>query len=253
MHFGTGNYNEATARLYSDVSLFTCDERMGTDAVHFFNAITGLSVPQAFGKLAAAPINLRETLLELIKVETESAKRGGSGQISAKVNSLVDKELIDALYAASQAGVKIRLNVRGICCLIPGKKGLSENIKVVSVVDRLLEHARVFYFEHDGDDKLFISSADWMGRNLDRRVELMIPVEESVCKSRLIKILRLYFDDNFSGMELQTDGSYQAVSKKKKKGTIRSQQALYEEACQLHAVHSNPRTTVFEPHRSESD
>ncbi|MDG1875353.1 MAG: polyphosphate kinase 1 [Mariniblastus sp.] len=253
MHFGTGNYNEATARIYSDVSLFTSDEQLGSDAVHFFNAITGLSVPQAFSKLVAAPINLRETLLKLVKVETESAKNGGSGQITAKINSLVDKDLIDALYAASQAGVKIRLNVRGICCLVPGKKGLSENIKVVSVVDRLLEHARVFYFEHGGDEKLFISSADWMGRNLDRRVELMIPVEESACKSRLLKILRSYFDDNFSAMELQTDGTYQLVVKKKKKGINRTQQMLYEEACQIHAAHTNPRTTVFEPHRNESN
>ena len=252
MHFGTGNYNEATARIYSDVSLFTCDEQMGYDAVHFFNAITGLSVPHSMGKLFAAPINLRETILEMIKLETEAAKNGNSGFICAKINSLVDKEIIDALYKASQAGVKIRLNVRGICCLIPGKKDLSENIKVISVVDRLLEHARIFQFEHGGDNLLYISSADWMGRNLDRRVELMIPVENSSDKSRLIRILKSYFDDNFSAMELQTDGTYEPVVKKKKKGSNRSQANLYDEACQLYAAHANPQSTVFEPVRGEN-
>lgn len=253
MHFGTGNYNEATARIYSDVSLFTCDEQMGYDAVQLFNAITGLSVPQVMDKLIAAPINLRETLLEMIQLETVAAKNGNSAFIRAKVNSLVDKEIIDALYKASQAGVKIRLNVRGICCLIPGKKDLSENIKVISVVDRLLEHARIFHFEHGGDELLFISSADWMGRNLDRRVELMIPVENPNSKARLTRILKSYFDDNFSGMELQTDGTYQPVVKKKKKGLVRSQKNLYDEACQLHAAHSNPQSTVFDPVRGGGD
>ena len=252
MHFGTGNYNEATARIYSDVSLFTCDEQLGYDAVQFFNAITGLSVPQTMGKLIAAPINLRETVLEMIQIETDAAQTGNTGFICAKVNSLVDKEIIDALYKASQAGVKIRLNVRGICCLIPGKKDLSENIKVISVVDRLLEHARMFHFEHGGDDLLFISSADWMGRNLDRRVELMIPIENASAKSRLLRILKSYFDDNFSAMELQTDGTYEPVVKKKKKGTNRSQKNLYDEACQLYAAHSNPQSTVFEPVRGEN-
>ncbi|MFT5301482.1 MAG: polyphosphate kinase [Mariniblastus sp.] len=249
MHFGTGNYNESTAKLYSDVSLFTCDEQLGSDAVHFFNAITGLSVPQSLGKLAAAPINLRESILESIQIETETAKRGNNSQITAKINSLVDKEIIDALYEASQAGVKVRLNIRGICCLVPGVKGLSENIKVVSVVDRMLEHARVFHFHHGGDELLYISSADWMGRNLDRRVELMIPIEDTSCKSRLLQILKSYFEDNVAATELQPDGTYVPVSKKKKKGEFRSQQHLHEEASQIYAAQTNPRTTVFEPHR----
>lgn len=251
MHFGTGNYNESTARLYSDVSLFTCDEQLGADGVHFFNGITGLSVPQSLVKLAAAPINLRETLLEMIQIETETAERDGGGQITVKVNSLVDKEVIDALYKASQAGVKIRLNIRGICCLVPGKKGLSENIKVTSVVDRMLEHARIFHFQHGGDDLLYISSADLMGRNLDRRVELMIPVEDKTCKSRLLRILKSYFDDTAAATELDSNGQYIPVVRKKKKDEFRSQQHLYDEACQIHAAHSNPRTTVFEPHRGE--
>ena len=155
MHFGTGNYNEATARIYSDISLFTCDEQLGSDAVHLFNAITGLSVPQSMGKIAASPINLRETTLELIQLETENARRGEKGEIRVKINSLTDQEIIDALYEASRAGVKVLLNIRGLCCLMPGKKGMSENIRVVSVVDRFLEHSRIFYYYHGGDEKMF--------------------------------------------------------------------------------------------------
>ena len=204
VHFATGNYNESTARLYSDVSFFTSDEQLGSDAVHFFNAITGLSVPQPMSKLAGAPLNLRETLLDLIQVETEAALNGASAAITAKVNSLADKKIIDALYEASQAGVEINLNIRGICCLVPGKKGLSENIRVISVVDRLLEHARIIRFRHSGDEKLLISSADWMGRNLDRRVELLVPVQDADCKNRLNRILNSYFKDNVAAMELQS-------------------------------------------------
>lgn len=248
MHFGTGNYNETTSRLYSDISYFTCDEQLGHDAVHLFNAITGLSVPQPMGKIAAAPIDLRETMMELIQLETESAKQGDKGEIRIKVNSLVDREIINALYKASQAGVKVLLNVRGLCCLMPGKKGLSENIRVISVVDRFLEHSRIFYFYQGGDEKMFISSADWMGRNLDRRVELLIPIEDRDCKSRLLRILNSYFSDSESATELQSDGSYVAVEVKKKK-QVRSQQWLYEESGQRLKASKNPKTTVFQPHR----
>ena len=250
VHFGTGNYNESTARIYSDASLFTCDDQLGIDAVHFFNAITGLSVPQSLNKLAAAPINLRESLLELIRVETETAKGGGSGQITAKFNSLTDKQVIDALYDASNAGVKVRLNIRGICCLVPGKKGLSENIKVISVVDRVLEHARLFRFKHGGDELLFMSSADWMSRNLNRRVELMVPVTSPDCKSRLSQILDCYFTDNVAAMELQTDGEYVPV-KKKKKNPFRAQAHLQQEAEQIFAAASNSSGTVFKTHRKK--
>ena len=246
MHFGNGNYNESTARMYGDISLFTCDEQLGFDAVHFFNAITGLSVPQSLGKLAAAPINLRETLLELIHAETEQAKSSGSGLIRLKCNSLVDRELIDALYAASQAGAKVLLNIRGICCLRPGKKGLSENIRVVSIVDRFLEHARIYHFGHSDDNVIYISSADGMGRNLDRRVELMVPVDQKACKSRLMSMLDAYFQDTENASVLQSDGTYVPNDKKKK---FRSQKFLYEEAGQYLQARSNARTTVFEPHR----
>lgn len=248
LHLGTGNYNETTARLYGDISYFTCDEQLGRDAVHLFNAITGLSVPQSMGKLAAAPINLRETMMEFIQLETENARRGDKGRIRVKVNSLVDRKIIDALYEASQAGVEVLLNVRGLCCLMPGKKGQSENIRVISVVDRFLEHARVFYFYHGGDEKMFISSADWMGRNLDRRVELLVPIEDRDCKNRLMRILNSYFDDSESASELQSDGSYVAVEAKKK-NRLRSQQWLYEESGQLLNATTNPKATVFQPHR----
>ena len=248
LHLATGNYNETTARLYSDVSFFTCDEQIGRDAVHLFNAITGLSVPQSMGKIAAAPINLRETMMEFIQLETENARGGNKAEIRVKVNSLVDREIIDALYEASQAGVKVSLNVRGLCCLMPGKKGLSENIRVISVVDRFLEHSRIFYFYHGGDEKMFISSADWMGRNLDRRVELLIPIEDRECKGRLLRILNSYFNDTESATVLQSDGSYIPVEPKKKK-QIRSQQWLYEESGQLLVASTNPKATVFQPHR----
>lgn len=248
IHFGTGNYNESTARLYSDVSLFTCDEQLGADAVHFFNAITGLSVPQPLEKLAAAPINLREKILELIGVEIANANNGGAAQITAKINSLTDKQIIDALYEASQAGVKVRLNIRGICCLVPGVKGLSENIRVISVVDRLLEHARVFRFKYGGDELMFLSSADWMSRNLNRRIELMVPVNTPDCHNRLSQILDCYFDDNVAATELQPDGTYVPV-KKKKKAVFRAQQFLQQEAEQISAAASSSSGTVFQTHR----
>ena len=250
LHFGTGNYNEATAGLYSDISYFSDDELLGRDAVHFFNAISGLSIPQSLSKLAAAPINLREKLIELIELEIENARAGQFAEIVAKLNSLVDKQLIDALYAASQAGVRIKLNIRGICCLRAGVEGLSENIQVVSIIDRYLEHARVFHFNHGGDDRVFISSADWMNRNLDKRVELTIPVEEKSCKKRLIRILRTYFEDNVKSRILLPDNTYRL--KEEAEPTIRSQQRLYQESEELLLTSTNPRTTVFTPLRGET-
>src|SRR5258708_2162392 len=156
----------------------TCNDELGADATSFFNAITGYSQPQRYRKLEAAPTGLREKLLEMIEIETERQKHGQKARILAKLNSLVDTQIIDALYAASQAGVRIQLAVRGVCCLRPGVRNLSENISVVSIIDRFLEHSRIFYFYHGGDERVFISSADWMPRNLDRRVELLVPVED---------------------------------------------------------------------------
>ena len=248
VHFGTGNYNESTSRLYTDFSMFTCDDQLAMDAVHLFNAITGLSVPQTLVKLSAAPINMRERIMELIQVEIENAQQGSEAWITAKVNSLSDKQLIDALYEASQTGVKIRLNVRGICCLVPGKKGLSENIEVISIVDRLLEHARVFHFHHGGEELAYLASADWMSRNLNKRVELMVPVEDPDCKARVLDSLRTCFSDNVSAFKLNSAGEYHEVTRKRKKGLKRSQEILYQEAGDRYAAHTNPRTTVFQPH-----
>ncbi|MBM81891.1 MAG: polyphosphate kinase 1 [Planctomycetaceae bacterium] len=246
VHFGTGNYNEATARIYSDVSFLTCNEELGADAISFFNAVSGYSQPQTFRKLAAAPIGLREKLLELIESETDRKEQGQEASITAKLNSLVDPEVIQALYKASKAGVQIRLNVRGICCLKPGVKGLSENITVVSIIDRFLEHARILLFHHGGDQLLFISSADWMPRNLDRRVELMVPIEDRLCKERLIDILETSFLDNVKSSRLEPNGLYQRLQASA--NPTRSQEAIYLNVKQTieEAAHSRP--TVFEPY-----
>jgi polyphosphate kinase len=244
VHFGTGNYNESTAGLYSDISLFTCDHQLGMDAVHAVNAITGLSVPQSLGKLSLAPISLRETLMELIEVEKANASAGEVGQISIKLNSLVDPAMIDSLYEASQCGVKIRLNVRGICCLRPGVPGLSENIRVVSVVDRFLEHSRILSFRHGGDYKVYIASADWMGRNLDRRIEVLVPVEDSQCRAKILEVLDAYFSDNVHAWEIQPDGKHRRLTPGKK-AEFRSQKHLCEIFQEEFDSAVNPRTTVF--------
>ncbi|MCA9190121.1 MAG: polyphosphate kinase 1 [Planctomycetales bacterium] len=247
MHVGTGNYNESTARLYGDISLLTCNDQLGTDASAFFNAITGYSQPQPYRTLEAAPIGLRKKLLSLIEGEIERKKQGQRALIVAKLNSLVDPQLIQALYAASQAGVTVRLNVRGICCLRPNVPGLSENISVISIVDRVLEHARIIYFYHGGDDLTFISSADWMPRNLDRRVELLVPVDDPKCKKRLISILDSYFSDNQNAWELQSSGQYVRRSENEK--PMRVQNALYEAAVASIKRAEQMRRTVFEPHQ----
>lgn len=250
-HFGTGNYNEMTARIYSDASLLTSDEDLCADAVSFFNAITGYSQPQMFRKIDAAPIGLRERLLELIESETERSRQGQRGRIDAKLNSLVDTEIIDALYAASQAGVKVRLNIRGICCLRPGVKGLSENIRVVSIIDRYLEHARVFYFRHGGDERVFLSSADWMPRNLDRRIELLVPVETPALRKRLLHILSVYFKDNIKARELRPNGTYRLLQPTDRHPAFRSQEELYHEAVEAVRTAELSRRTAFEPHLPE--
>jgi len=248
VHFGTGNYNEITARIYSDVSYMTCNEELGADASSFFNAITGYSQPQGFSKLEAAPLGLRGRLLELIQAETERKQQGQKAQITGKLNSLVDPQMIEALYAASQAGVKIRLNVRGICCLRPGVPELSENITVVSIVDRFLEHARILHFHHGGDDRVFISSADWMPRNLDRRVELLCPIEDAAARQRLIALRDTYFQDSEKARKLSPDGRYRR-QRGRRKG-IRSQEVIYREVCQRVKESQMSQRTMFEPHRA---
>lgn len=252
IHFGTGNYNESTAHLYSDASYFTCDDELGNDVIAFFNAVTGMSLPQKLQKLSMAPMGLRQKLLELIELETVNARNGLSSGIRAKVNSLVDPVMIQALYRASQAGVPIELNVRSICCLRPGVPGLSETIRVVSIVDRFLEHARIFHFVHGGDSRVLISSADWMGRNLDRRVELLVPIEDPSCRTRLLQILEQYFQDNVKSKQLLPDGRYVPVDPGEGP-PHRSQYELYKNAVQLMAEHSRTEMSMFQPYRGTQD
>jgi polyphosphate kinase len=246
LHFGTGNYNESTARLYADISLLTCNETLGRDATAFFNAVTGYSVEQNLQALAMAPSGLRRRLLELIRAETTRSRQGHPALIMAKLNSLVDTQVIDALYEASKAGVTIRLNVRGICCLRPGVKGLSENITAVSIVDRFLEHSRVFYFAHGGEDLVFISSADWMPRNLDRRVELLVPVIAPELRRRLIHLLEVCCADSVKGRDIRADGSY-CLRQPASAAAVGSQEQFYREAVEVEHEELQRRRTTFEP------
>lgn len=246
MHFGTGNYNEVTATLYGDVSLLTCNEEIGADASAFFNAVTGASQPQKLRHLDSAPTTLRKRIIDLINAETQRCIEGQRAEIFAKINALVDTEVIDALYRASQAGVKIQLNVRGVCCLRPGVPGLSENIRVNSIVDRFLEHARIMHFRHGGDSELFISSADWMPRNLDRRVEIMVPIDDIACREKLMNSLLTYFQDNCNSWEMQADGSY--IRSQSEKQAVRAQKRLYENVCKATEQISQKRRTTFETH-----
>lgn len=251
LHFGTGNYNEATAKLYSDVSLLTCDEVLGRDATNFFNAITGASQPRGFEELAAAPTTMRRRILDLIEEETQRSLQGGRAQITAKLNALVDPEVIDALYRASRAGVKIRLNVRGQCCLRPGVKGLSESIEVISIIDRFLEHARVFCFHQGGDEKLFIASADWMTRNLDRRVELLVPVNDRKCCDRLKEVLEIYFQDNTNCWQMTAEGDY-VQQDRGDESPLRAQRVLYDQVLKAWKKAESSRRATFRPIRAGS-
>ena len=253
LHMGTGNYNESTAKLYSDISYLTCDEDLGVEASIFFNTITGFSQPRTFQHLAAAPNGLRERLLELIEAERALKKRRKKCRIMIKVNSLVDPALIQALYGASQDGVEILLNIRGICCLRPGISGVSENIRVTSIVDRHLEHSRIFYFSHGGEDRLYIGSADLMQRNLDRRVELLVPVRDKACKKRLMQILETYFTDSVKAKMLNADGSYSRVGMPEGGKPVRSQEVLYRRATRAAQKKVKQRRTAFEPHRPSAD
>jgi polyphosphate kinase len=249
MHFGTGNYNEVTAGIYSDVSLLTCDDALGDDATKFFNAVTGASQPGQMQYLAVAPTTLRSRLIGLIEAETQRRREGQKAEIIVKVNSLVDTDIIDALYEASRAGVKIRLNVRGVCCLKPGIKGLSKNIEVVSIVDRFLEHARILYFEHGGDQQIFISSADWMPRNLDRRVELLVPVLKPEHRKRLHATLSCYFKDNVNSWRLTSAGEYERIRPSEKRPPFQAQAVLYERAVNAKEKIDQSNRTTFETHQ----
>lgn len=230
VHLGTGNYNDSTAKLYTDIGLLTCDTAIGEDATAVFNMISGYSEPEKWNELTLAPLWLRGRLLELINNEVESAKEGKEARIQAKMNSLCDKEIISELYRASCAGVKIDLIVRGICCLRPGIKDLSENITVRSIVGNFLEHARIFIFHNGGDEKVFLASADWMPRNLDKRVEIMFPIHDNALKMRVKHILSVQLADNVKSQLMQPDGSYIKISSSGKKTHINSQETFCREA-----------------------
>lgn len=216
VHLGTGNYNDSTAKLYTDVGLFTCSEAIGEDATAVFNMLSGYSEPRNWNKLSLAPLWLKDRFLHLIEREKDYALQGRSAHIIAKMNSLCDKDIIEALYAASAAGVKIDLIIRGICCLKVGIAGVSDNITVRSIVGNYLEHARIFYFENDGKPEYYCSSADWMPRNLDRRVEILFPVEKPQLQEKLRHILDCQLQDTAKASVLQTDGSYEKVGKRGK-------------------------------------
>jgi polyphosphate kinase len=229
VHLGTGNYNSVTAHLYTDIGLFTADEDIGADATDLFNYLTGYSAKRDYRKLLVAPINMRQRLRELIEREITLHKRNGGGHLIFKMNALVDAEMIGLLYEASQAGVRVDLLVRGICGLRPGVKGVSENIRVISIVGRFLEHSRIFYFRNDGDDQIYVGSADLMPRNLNRRVEVLFPIEEQ----RLIRFLRddvlaLYLSDNVKAREMHSDGLYTRRERRRGDTPINSQQILLD-------------------------
>ena len=208
VHLGTGNYNDSTAKQYTDVGLLTCSAPIGEDATAVFNMLSGYSEPAFWNKLSLAPLWLKDRFLQLIGREKEHAENGGEGHIIAKMNSLCDRDVIEALYAASAAGVKIELIVRGICCLKVGIPGVSENISVRSIVGNFLEHSRIFYFYNNGQEEVFCSSADWMPRNLEKRVEILFPVERPELKEELIHILNIELEDNVKASSLLPDGSY---------------------------------------------
>ncbi len=241
VHLGTGNYNSVTARAYTDLSLFTARVEIADDVTALFNLLTGYSTQPNWKRLAVAPTTLQNRVLELIEREAQRAKKGDPARIVAKMNALVDPVVIRALYAASQAGVEIDLLVRGICCLRPGVPGISDRIRVVSIVDRFLEHARAFAFGVGGATDVFISSADWMPRNFHRRVEVMTPVEDSALKTRILEdVLGLGLKDNVKARQLQSDGTYTLVSGEREGPPFRSQLVLLDAARRIAQATGEP-------------
>ena len=229
VHMGTGNYNDSTARIYTDIGVMTCKEPYGSDASSLFNVLTGYSRPPRYNRFVTAPIDMRPFFQEMIEGEITAASQGLPSGITAKVNSLVDPDIIELLYKASQAGVPIKLIVRGICCLIPGVPGLSENITVHSIVGQLLEHSRIFKFECGGKPRIWMGSADWMQRNLDHRVELVFPIEAEL-QDRAEEILEVMWKDNVNTRVMQPDASYQLVDRRGSRKMLNSHRAFSDMA-----------------------
>lgn len=247
VHLGTGNYNDSTAKLYTDCGLLTCDAKIGADATAVFNMLSGYSEPDSWNKLIVAPLWMRDSFLHLIDMEIKNAKMGKPAYIRAKMNSLCDKTIIAALYAASAAGVQIDLIVRGICSLKVGIPGVSENIRVRSIVGNFLEHSRIFNFCNGGDDVVYMGSADWMPRNLDKRVEIVFPVEDADIKEEVMHIMDTLLKDNVKAHILQPDGTYEKVDKRGKV-LVCSQEEFAEEAKQKAIVRTQTENSrVFIP------
>jgi polyphosphate kinase len=210
-HIGTGNYNSKTAQLYTDLGLFTCNTSITSDVIELFHHLTGRSIKADYGKLLVAPVNMRDRFLMMIRREIDHARAGRPARIIAKMNALQDHKIIKTLYEASQQGVKIDLIVRGFCCLRPGVKGLSENIRVVCILGRFLEHCRIYHFHNNGNQEYYIGSADWMVRNLDYRVEAITPIEDPAHQQSLREVLEINLADRGHAWELQSDGTWKRV------------------------------------------
>ena len=228
VHLSTGNYNTKTAKLYSDMSLFTANPLIANDATNFFNIVTGYSAIQSMNAISMAPINIKTNIISMIQREIRMSTPASPGLIIAKMNSLTHEEVISALYDASRAGVKVLLNIRGICMLVPGVQGMSENIQVISIVDRYLEHERIFYFKNGGQSEIYLSSADWMNRNLDRRIELMFPILEPEIFNEIKETLDTYFKSNINAHQLREDGKWIARTPLASQTPYRAQEVLYK-------------------------
>jgi polyphosphate kinase len=211
-HIGTGNYNSNTSRFYTDLGLLSTDPEIATDLIELFNYLSGFSKQKPFQKLLVSPSSLREKFIYLITREIKNSEQGKKAEIIAKMNSLVDPEIIQLLYLASDKGVKISLIIRGICCLYPQRKNLSENITVISIIGHFLEHSRIFWFSNNDNPEVFIGSADWMRRNLDRRIEAVTPIEDLKLKSQIYNLLQTYMKDNYFSWIMKEDGSYEKQS-----------------------------------------
>jgi polyphosphate kinase len=250
-HLSTGNYNPTTARIYTDLALITADPVINDDVTNLFHTLTGYSTVPRLSKISVAPINLRETVSKLIHREIQNAQSGKQGMIRMKLNALVDPDMIILLYRASMAGVRIELSIRGICCLKPGLPGISDNIRVESIVGRFLEHSRIFYFHNGGDPRIYLSSADLMPRNLNRRVEVFFPVEAPELKQKLITILDAVFRDNHNARRLQPDGTYVRVQPDKNENRFSSQRFFREEVIrefdQKEKERAARRKSIFQP------
>jgi polyphosphate kinase len=232
VHLSTGNYNAVTAHLYTDLGLFTADEEFGADCADLFNYLTGYSAKTDYRKLLVAPINLRKRLEVMIEREIGHAKAGAEGRLIFKMNALVDPKIIRLLYQASQAGVKVDLLCRGICCLRPAIPGVSENIRVTSVVGRFLEHSRIFYFHNRGEEEIYMGSADLMPRNINRRVETLFPIEKpALIRQIRDKILAVYLKDNVKARRMKKDGSYERAPRKEGEKAVNSQALLLKHRC----------------------